>query len=57
MARPTEWKINSFCPVLFFFLSLSVAVQVAEHDGLEPVGAAGVRRSASSRQWKGELCF
>ena len=57
MARPTEWKINSFCPVLFFFLSLSVAVQVAEHDGSEPVGAAGVRRSASSRQWKGELCF
>lgn len=53
MAWSIEWKINSFCAVLLF----SVLVQVAEHDGSEPVGAAGVRRSASSRQWKGEFYF
>jgi len=40
-----------------FSLSLFVVIQIAQHDGSEPVGASGFCCSASSRQRKGEKLF
>lgn len=46
----TDGVISHARPLSFSFPHVPVVVQIAKHDGPEPVGASGVCRSASSRQ-------